>query len=142
MRWLQGKTFVLDPMEIAILRELDEIIDSVRHNVSARAALETAPGHDAMRAQFARLGGSLSGATSAVNAVFGTLPSRSVWALANDARVLSIDLDMPGSPELDVSGPTSARPAFGEPGQQGILRLRSPRYRSVSSPPRPFEPQI
>ncbi|BBO23614.1 MAG: hypothetical protein AMXMBFR19_14470 [Chthonomonadaceae bacterium] len=119
MRWLQGKTFVLDPMEIAILRELDEIIDSVRHNVAARAALETAPDHDAMRAQFARLGGSLSGATSAVNAVFGTLPSRSVWALANDARVLSIDLDMPGSPELDVSGPTLGAASFWGAGATG-----------------------
>ncbi|MGE0002689.1 MAG: S8 family serine peptidase, partial [Fimbriimonadaceae bacterium] len=111
----------------AYARRLERLRDEMVNEAVLLATANSVFDFAHVKSVFAQLGGSVHGSAIAMSTVFGSLPADSVRRLAKDPRISLIALDMPGSPELDVSVPTINASAFwsagvtGGPHDAGIL---------------------
>lgn len=119
----QADAAILAAYAARLERLRDEMVNEAVQIAKAGSVFDFAH----VKSVFRQLGGHVHGETIAVSTVFGSLPAASVRRLAKDPRVSLIALDMPGSPELDVSVPSVNASAFwnagvtGGPHDAGIL---------------------
>ncbi|MGE3126759.1 MAG: S8 family serine peptidase [Fimbriimonadaceae bacterium] len=123
----QGRYQVDSTEMAAYARRLERLRDEMVNEAVLLATANSVFDFAHVKSVFAQLGGSVHGSAIAMSTVFGSLPADSVRRLAKDPRISLIALDMPGSPELDVSVPTINASAFwsagvtGGPHDAGIL---------------------